>query len=276
VRRQSSVSTRPRWTARARRRGTFTSRPPERTGTRSAGFAFHCERRARVLARETFRFGTAMGATSPSSSSLLPAPVSAARVLRWSSSGSGLGVPAAELLHASGGVHDLLLTGVERVRRGGDVDVDHRVGVAVLPLHGVLRGDGGLRQDREVGGDVAEHHRVVLRVNVLLHVCFLRSSGGAGWALTGLVTFVAGPLTGAPETHHEIKPVRRRQPPRVRLRPGHHTHIRRGWARSHVVAPGTPRLPHTRHIDALFHPRLLRAPTQSRPPLRRSPGPSPR
>src|SRR5690625_7997713 len=109
MRRQSSVSTRPRWTARARRRGTFTSRPPERTGTRSAGFAFHCERRERVLARESFRFGTAMGPTSPSSSWLLPALICAAQVMRWGGPGSGLGVPAAELLHPAGGVHDLLL-----------------------------------------------------------------------------------------------------------------------------------------------------------------------
>src|SRR5699024_7109496 len=63
---QSSTSTRPRSTARARRRGTLTSRPPERTGTRSAGCAFHCERRARVLLRDILRLGTAMGPTSPS------------------------------------------------------------------------------------------------------------------------------------------------------------------------------------------------------------------
>src|SRR5699024_11430845 len=63
---QSSTSTRPRSTARARRRGTLTSRPPERTGTRSAGCAFHCERRERVLLRDTLRLGTAMGPTSPS------------------------------------------------------------------------------------------------------------------------------------------------------------------------------------------------------------------
>ena len=33
-----------------------------------------------------------------------------------------------ELLHAAGGVEDALLARVERVRRGGDLDVDHRVG----------------------------------------------------------------------------------------------------------------------------------------------------
>src|SRR5690606_41147826 len=86
-------------------------------------------------------------------------------------------VAAAELLHATRGVEDLLLARVERVRGRGDVDVDHRVGVAVLPLDGLRRGQRGPRQDREVRGDVAEHDRRVLRVDVLLHDCrFLGSA----------------------------------------------------------------------------------------------------
>src|SRR5699024_11027903 len=94
-------------------------------------------------------------------------------------------VATTELLHATGGVEDLLLAGVERVRGGGDVDVDHRVGVAVLPLDRVRGGDGRLRQDREVRRDVTEHNRLVVRVDVLLHINFLQSGVHVGGAPTG-------------------------------------------------------------------------------------------
>src|SRR4051812_30165106 len=42
-----------------------------------------------------------------------------------------------ELVDAAGGVDELGLAGVERVRRAGDVDDDQRVFVAVLELRGL-------------------------------------------------------------------------------------------------------------------------------------------
>src|SRR4051812_33986346 len=50
-------------------------------------------------------------------------------------SGRLLGVAALELLDASGGIHDLGLAGVVRVRLGRHLDLDHRVFLAVRPLH---------------------------------------------------------------------------------------------------------------------------------------------
>src|SRR5699024_2208884 len=87
--------------------------------------------------------------------------------------GLHLGVTLTELLNPACGVKNLLLTGVERVRGRGDVDVDHGVGVAILPFDGVRRRDGGLRENREIRRDVTEHNRLVLRMNVLLHIYFL-------------------------------------------------------------------------------------------------------
>lgn len=55
-----SAAMMPRWYARANRRGTRTTRPLTRTGTRSAASIFHCERRARVLLRDILRLGTAI------------------------------------------------------------------------------------------------------------------------------------------------------------------------------------------------------------------------
>src|SRR5699024_7673576 len=74
-------------------------------------------------------------------------------------------VAVLELLHAAGGVEDALLAGVERVRSGRDLDVDHRVGVAVFPLDGLLARGGGAGEELGAGGQIVEHDRGVLRVD---------------------------------------------------------------------------------------------------------------
>src|SRR5699024_4204332 len=61
------------------------------------------------------------------------------------------------LLHAAGGVEDALLAGVERVRSGRDLDVDRRVGVADLPLDGLLARGGGAGEELGAGGQIVEH-----------------------------------------------------------------------------------------------------------------------
>src|SRR5699024_8512700 len=78
-------------------------------------------------------------------------------------------VAVLELLHAAGGVEDALLAGVERVRSGRDLDVDHRVGVAVFPLDGLLARGGGAGEELGAVGQIVEHDRGVLRMDVLLH-----------------------------------------------------------------------------------------------------------
>src|SRR5512132_304629 len=64
-----------------------------------------------------------------------------------------LGVAALELLDPAGGVHDLLLAGVVRVRFRGDLHLDHRILLAVGPLHflAALGVDDGARQEGMVG-----------------------------------------------------------------------------------------------------------------------------
>lgn len=55
-----------------------------------------------------------------------------------------------ESLDTTSGVDDLHLTGEERVTRRGDLDLVQRVRLAVFPLDGLARGDGGLREEGEV------------------------------------------------------------------------------------------------------------------------------
>src|SRR5690625_2432395 len=154
---------RPRSAAFTRRRGSFTSRPRMRTVTSSFTCAFHCERRERVRLRDILRLGTAMAST----------PLYSAKTLGVGLGALRLGVTLTELLHPAGGVEDLLLAGVEGVGGRRDVDVDHGVGVAILPFDGVRRGDRGLGENGEVRRDVTEHNRLVLRMDVLLHIDFL-------------------------------------------------------------------------------------------------------
>src|SRR5256884_2630161 len=74
-----------------------------------------------------------------------------------------LGVAAPELLDAACGIDELLLAGVVRVGLGGHLDLDHRVFLAVGPLHGLA----ALGVDRRAGekgmirAGVEEDHRLV-------------------------------------------------------------------------------------------------------------------
>src|SRR5260221_6481496 len=74
-----------------------------------------------------------------------------------------LRVAALELLDPAGGVHDLGLAGVERVRLGRDLDLDHRVLLAVGPFHGLaaLGINGGAGEEGGVRAGVEENHRPV-------------------------------------------------------------------------------------------------------------------
>src|ERR1700722_19097710 len=78
-------------------------------------------------------------------------------------------VAAAELLHPSGGVEHARLAGVERVAGRRDLDVYDGVGVAVLPLDRAVADGRRPGEESEVRGTVAEHDRVVVRVDPLLH-----------------------------------------------------------------------------------------------------------
>src|SRR5690606_16463005 len=69
------------------------------------------------------------------------------------------------------------LAGVERMRGRADLDLDQRVLVAVLPLHGLLAGERGTGEDLEVRGHVLEDDFAVLGMDVGLHG---RAPGYAG------------------------------------------------------------------------------------------------
>ena len=82
-----------------------------------------------------------------------------------------LGVAALELLDPAGGVDDLLLAGVERVRLGRHLDLHHRIFLAVRPLHGLaaLGVDGRAGQKGVVRAGVEKDHRPVFGVDAWFH-----------------------------------------------------------------------------------------------------------
>ena len=68
------------------------------------------------------------------------------------------------------GVDDLLLTSEEWVRLAGDMDLDERILVAILPGNGVVGRDRRLRQKRKARLIIAKYDRAVgLWVNTAFH-----------------------------------------------------------------------------------------------------------
>ena len=87
-----------------------------------------------------------------------------------------LAVTLTELVHLLGGLQDVLLAGVKRVRLAGNFQFQQRVFVAVFPLDGFTGRDRGLRQNGEFRGNILEDDVSVFGVYVLFH------DGAAQWA----------------------------------------------------------------------------------------------
>ena len=81
-----------------------------------------------------------------------------------------LAVALTELVDLLGGLQDVLLAGVKRVRLAGNLELQQRVLVAVFPLDSVAGRYRGLGQDGEIGRNILEHHVPVFWMNVLFHV----------------------------------------------------------------------------------------------------------
>src|SRR6266849_7846023 len=90
---------------------------------------------------------------------------------RGSGGGLLLGVTPLELLDAARGIDDLLLAGVVRVRFRGHLDLDHRVFLAVGPLHGLaaLGVDRRARQEGMIRAGVEKDHRPVFGMDAWFH-----------------------------------------------------------------------------------------------------------
>ncbi len=104
----------------------------------------------------------------------------------WRQQSSGQAVLAAEAIHAAGGVHDLLLARVERVRVAGHFHFDQGIGFAIGPLDGFLGSDGGPGEEREIGGNILKHDFAVGWMNIFLHECrnlrnTVSRSAAPGW-----------------------------------------------------------------------------------------------
>ena len=75
-----------------------------------------------------------------------------------------------ELVDAAGGVHQLRLTGIERVRSVGDLQLDEGIGFA-FHLDGVLRSGRRTAEELSTIRHIFEnYYAVVIRMNSLLHI----------------------------------------------------------------------------------------------------------
>lgn len=74
-----------------------------------------------------------------------------------------------ELVHTAGGVHQLRLTGIERVRSVGDLQLNQRIGFA-FHLDGVLRSSSRAAEELSTIGHIFEnYYAIVIRMNSLFH-----------------------------------------------------------------------------------------------------------
>ena len=78
-------------------------------------------------------------------------------------------VALTELVDLLGGLQDVLLAGVERVRLARDFELQQRAFLAVFPLDGVASRYRRPGQDGEIGGNVLENDVSVFGMNVLFH-----------------------------------------------------------------------------------------------------------
>ena len=73
-----------------------------------------------------------------------------------------------ELVDATLGVHELVLTGEEGVRVGGDT-AGHNIVLHTVDFFLLGGGHGGAGDEAAARGDVHEHYRIVLGMDVCLH-----------------------------------------------------------------------------------------------------------
>ena len=73
-----------------------------------------------------------------------------------------------ELVNTTLGVHELVLTGEERVRVGGDT-AGHNIVLHAVDFFLLGGGHGGAGDEAAARGDVHEHYRIVLGMDVCLH-----------------------------------------------------------------------------------------------------------
>src|SRR6218665_1611340 len=92
-----------------------------------------------------------------------------------------------ELLDTPGRVEDALLARVERVRLGGNFNIDDGIGLTVN-LNGLAARHRRTSEKRRPGGEIAEHNRVVFRMNIGLHSSFLCCLRGEQKLFDGMPT----------------------------------------------------------------------------------------
>ena len=92
-------------------------------------------------------------------------------ILTGKNSLSFFGVFLFEAVDAAFGVDHALVTRVERVRRGRDLDVDHGVGLPV-ELDGLVAGDRRAGEEGPAGSNVFHDDFFILRMNALFHNVF--------------------------------------------------------------------------------------------------------
>ena len=80
-----------------------------------------------------------------------------------------LGVATLELVDPTAGIHNLVLTGVKRVRLAGNIHFHQWVFVTIFPLDGFFGVYGGAGQESEIAGYVLKYHFTIVGMNAGLH-----------------------------------------------------------------------------------------------------------
>jgi len=80
-----------------------------------------------------------------------------------------LAVALLETVDAPARIHDLVLTGVERMRLARNFDLDQRIFLAIFPLDGFAGLDGRSGLERKIAGQVLKNDFAVIWMNFCLH-----------------------------------------------------------------------------------------------------------
>src|SRR5690606_18920269 len=166
----------------------------------TARFGWFCATPVAAEAAPT-RAARSVGTVAESTTAALGRPWWLRRRVWLSAPGARLlRVAALELVDATAGVDDLVLAGVERMRRRGHFDLDQRVLLTVVPFDRLLGGggQGGAGEEPEIGSHVLEDDFAVFGMDVGLHgraPGFVRGKSGIVARLRGCAQ--AGPQPAA-------------------------------------------------------------------------------
>jgi hypothetical protein len=81
----------------------------------------------------------------------------------------GQAILATETVYTSGGIDDLLLTGVKRMGLARNLHFNQGIFFAVGPFYRIFGLNGGFSQKCKIRGNILKNHLSIIRMNAFLH-----------------------------------------------------------------------------------------------------------